>query len=66
LGIYKFKEGIICPCCGYRSVQRPESSLWRKGILRSIRLIGQAFYRRSKARWIASLYGCTDPRDCGK
>lgn len=56
LGIYRFKEGLICPCCGYNSVEKPTLGLWEKGFLKGIRLLGRFIPQYSNARWIASLY----------
>lgn len=66
LGIHKFKDSLICPCCSYKNVQRPKYGLLRKGILKCLRLIGRAVYRQPKARWIASLYRRTEVEGCGK
>ena len=56
LGIYQFKEGLICPCCGHNGVERPRLGFLRKHLLRGIQLSAAVFTRRPKARWIASLH----------
>lgn len=55
-GIYKFKSDLICPCCCYKSTKKPTIGFLKRATLKGIRLLGKYFPKRSKSRWIASLY----------
>jgi hypothetical protein len=55
-GLYKFKESLICPYCGYQGAQQPRQGLMWKAIFRVVRGLERRLPARSKARWIASLY----------
>lgn len=61
-GVYKYKDGLICPYCGSIRVEKPSLGLLRKGILKSFRVSCKLFPKYPKARWIASLYRCRESK----
>lgn len=57
LGVYRFKEDLTCPCCGYHGVEKSTPGILGKVLLRGIRLLTDWFHKtQPKARWIASLF----------
>ncbi|NIN01583.1 MAG: methyltransferase domain-containing protein [candidate division Zixibacteria bacterium] len=56
LGVYKFKEGLVCPRCGHNGVDSATLGLTKKFLLKAFRLLDRWLPQRSKPRWIASLY----------
>lgn len=62
LGIYRYKTGIPCPVCKDRSTMTQPVSKWRWLVWRGVLLISKFLPKRSKPRWIISLYVKPDER----
>lgn len=56
LGVYAFKEGLLCPHCGHVRLKRPPLQLWKKALLVGLRRVDRVLPIGTKALWIASLY----------
>lgn len=55
LGVYRAKEGRICPHCGHRQLA-PKLGIAKRIVLKGFRMVGELFPPPEKAHWIASLY----------
>jgi len=57
LGIYGYKEGLTCPCCGHIGVERPPTDILSTVLFKIIRLASRMLqFGKTRAHWIASLY----------
>ena len=62
LGVYSFKEGLLCPHCGHINRNRPRMPLWKKALLVGLRRAYRVLPMGAKALWIASLYRRNESR----
>lgn len=60
LGVYRLKDGAVCPACGRPATAGRASRLLERFVLRWLRWSTRLIPGVGKARWLVSLYRCAD------